>query len=303
MLVGAPRQHLSSSEMFAPALAQRAPACRRPVACLPHALDHGKQHPQRPQRFASVLSESEFGQGDTVQKRFFWFTPQKVETRGPLARPSVRQHRIAHAEAPAWARHSVVRATTIIMRYRSTWPHYRPLPVGLNSTFHWLQGIRKDVCEAEAAEANSSTLGASDVNSLAAIVGGRDHGTRNSTYFSHRCYAARHGVEHMYVEHDFGIGGRYLWYPYWHKYFALMHALEAVPLHAWVMWLDGDILMTNLGVSPDEQLAAHLRTATGFPQGRRCDALWDKPPAMACSAMVQWPCASHAGQWASWSAG
>ena len=52
--------------MFAPALAQRAPACRRPVACLPHALDHGKQHPQRPQRFASVLSESEFGQGDTL---------------------------------------------------------------------------------------------------------------------------------------------------------------------------------------------------------------------------------------------
>ena len=101
------------------------------------------------------------------------------------------------------------------------------------------------------------------MNEVFAIVSrGNNRGSdpaRNSTWMNHRCYAARHGLQFHFLEHDFAhpLGG------YWNKIFVLYWGLQRIPHGTWAIWMDSDAFITNLKLPPNVMLETHLRSSTG----------------------------------------
>ena len=59
-----------------------------------------------------------------------------------------------------------------------------------------------------------------------------------------QCYSQLHGLRLHYVQHDFvkgsGLHGMF------NKMFSVKHALQAVPMGSWVLWVDQDVFFTNM---------------------------------------------------------
>ena len=150
------------------------------------------------------------------------------------------------------------------------WPSLPPLPVGTRAVEAWLRSVTHTACTD-----GTWDVGVPQGDILAAVVSGGNRPPHNTTYTNHRCYAKRHAIRYIYIQHDFehsmGV--------YWNKFFAMKRGLEAIPNGTWMLWVDPDILFTNLHESPHSWVERHVRASYSLlgPPEPHCDIVASGP--------------------------
>lgn len=187
------------------------------------------------------------------------------------------------------------------------------LPTTFQATLEWSRTVTERTCQLPRRATNHNRT-----TSVAAIVTGGRHdvaalssmrGTARSVLqavHNQRCYAARHGYAYHRVTHSFlnqssclaceaqrraGAGKKPRTRPtplngMFNKPFNIKYALDAAPLGAWVLWVDGDVLFMNPNMRVEEVLR-RARADTAAQPFADSDSSGAPQPPGRCDVVLQ----------------
>ena len=121
-------------------------------------------------------------------------------------------------------------------------------PSNLSASLAFIKRVHTETCLAE----RQYLLKRGDAHTC--IVSGGSNfveSEHRASYNNQRCYCARTGCRFHYVMHEFYADAPYV-HPMFNKLFSMVHALDAVPIGAWVLWVDRDVVFTNMTDSIDD---------------------------------------------------
>jgi len=94
---------------------------------------------------------------------------------------------------------------------------------------------------------------------IEAIATGGNLPVNMPTYRNQRCFCLHNSLQMHYVQHAFFNFTNKPSFAAFNKVFAIKHALQAVPMDSWVLWLDQDVFFVNMKSTLRDAIADAVR--------------------------------------------
>ena len=148
----------------------------------------------------------------------------------------------------------------------------------INATVAWFERLTSATCQTAGQDVSSAftqpfsafvpedertKTTAHQSETFTVVTGGSnfDPAAHEPTLRNQRCYCAQHGIRLHHVDHDFLQGSTGV-HPMFNKMLSLLHGLETAPMDSWVVWVDRDILFSDMSVHIKELVKAAYRRRT-----------------------------------------